>query len=212
MEVILIKDLKRRGTFGDVITVANGYAMNYLIPNQFAIPATKANQKKFSEIKKKAFASVEAQRDELKIIAADLANKTFTIVVRARDGKLYGSVSPTAISNQIISVNPDLIVNPSDIIIDAGTIKFVGTYACRAQFTKDISAKFTVVVESDSTDEEPELLESVIDKPAKKSNNVSEAAVSETDDATDDTLDDSMASDVDTLAIDDYEDLADSLS
>ena len=53
MKVILIKDLKRKGTFGDEIDVADGYARNYLIPNGFALPANKSNKKKFEEIKGK---------------------------------------------------------------------------------------------------------------------------------------------------------------
>ena len=44
MEVILIKDLKRKGTFGDVIEVADGYARNYLIPNGYALVANTANK------------------------------------------------------------------------------------------------------------------------------------------------------------------------
>ena len=51
MEVILIKDLKRKGTFGDTIDVATGYAINYLIPNGFALSAS--NKKLFDQMKDK---------------------------------------------------------------------------------------------------------------------------------------------------------------
>ena len=53
MQVILIKDLKRKGSFGEVIDVANGYALNYLVPNGFALIANNANRKKFELIREK---------------------------------------------------------------------------------------------------------------------------------------------------------------
>ena len=72
MEVILIKDLKRKGTFGDVIEVADGYATNYLIPNGFALYANKANKKRFEEMKDKALVEVNKLRDDLKTTAVKL--------------------------------------------------------------------------------------------------------------------------------------------
>ena len=72
MEVILIKDLKRKGTFGDVIEVADGYATNYLIPNGFALTANKSNRKRFEEMKDKALVEVTKLRNDLKSTAAEL--------------------------------------------------------------------------------------------------------------------------------------------
>lgn len=164
MEVILIKDLKRKGTFGDTIEVADGYARNYLIPNGFALIANNSNKKRFEEMKDKALAQVSELREELKKTAGEIKGKTFSMTALSRDGKLYGSITPSVIVNDMIRKDiPDLKINASDIIIDEGNIKFVGTYACKAQFTKDISASFNIIIESDESDEQPELLEAIFE-------------------------------------------------
>ncbi|MEK9727667.1 MAG: 50S ribosomal protein L9, partial [Candidatus Margulisiibacteriota bacterium] len=75
MEVILIKDLKRKGTFGDVIEVADGYARNYLIPNGFALVANKTNKKRFEEIKEKAMLDVTKLREALNETAGQIKDK-----------------------------------------------------------------------------------------------------------------------------------------
>lgn len=169
MEVILIKDLKRKGTFGDTIEVADGYARNYLIPNGFALAANNANKKRFEEMKDKAMAEVSELRAELQKTANEIKGKTFSMTALSRDGKLYGSITPSVIVNDMIRKElPELKVNASDIIIDEGNIKFVGTYSCKAQFTKDIASSFTIIIESDESDEQPELLEAIFEEEEEK--------------------------------------------
>jgi large subunit ribosomal protein L9 len=192
MKVILIKDLKRKGTFGDEIDVTDGYARNYLIPNGFALPANKANQRKFEEIKGKALVQVNELRENLTNTASQIKGKSFTMTALSRDGKLYGSVTPSVIVQQIKNELPDLGINASDIIIEEGNIKFVGSYECKAQFTKDISANFKMVIESDESDEQPELLEAILGEPEANSseeeydeNSDEDAEESENGDATD---------------------------
>ncbi|MGA0242463.1 MAG: 50S ribosomal protein L9 [Candidatus Marinamargulisbacteria bacterium] len=180
MEVILIKDLKRKGTFGDIIEVTDGYARNYLIPNGFAMIANKANKKRFNEIKEKAMLNVGKLRDELKATAEQIKGKAFTMTALSRDGKLYGSITPSVIIGQIKKELPDLKINASDVIVEDGNIKYVGTYACKAQFTKDISAKFDMVIESDESHEQPELLEAIIETDTPTN--------APTDDVADDTV------------------------
>ncbi|MBL6722376.1 MAG: 50S ribosomal protein L9 [Candidatus Margulisbacteria bacterium] len=189
MEVILIKDLKRKGTFGDTIDVATGYAVNYLIPNGFALSASDANKKLFDQMKDKALANVTEQRSQLKDTAKNLEGKSFTMVALSRDGKLYGSITPSVIVNQMIRKElPDVAVNASDVIIDDGNIKYVGTYQCRAQFTKDIFATFTIVIESDESDEQPELLEAIIESEHLDESETDEPEDEETDEPEDSVL------------------------
>ncbi len=173
MEVILIKDLKRKGSFGETIDVANGYALNYLIPNGFALVANNANKKRFEQIKDKKLQEVSELRDQLKSYADQINGKTFSMVALSRDGKLYGSVTASVIVTEVIKELPDIKINAGDIIVEEGNIKFVGTYTCKAQFTKDIFATFTFIIESDESDEQPELLEAILDEP-EETNNVSE--------------------------------------
>ena len=206
MKVILIKDLKRKGSFGDEIDVTDGYARNYLIPNGFALPANKANKKKFEEIKGKALVQVSELRENLTNTASQIKGKSFTMTALSRDGKLYGSVTPSVIVQQIKNELPDLGINASDIIIEEGNIKFVGSYECKAQFTKDISANFKMVIESDESDEQPELLEAILDDTEANAaeeeydeNSDEDAEQSENGDATDTELSTNEDSDEDVL-------------
>ena len=165
MIVILKRDLKRKGAFGEEIEVADGYALNYLIPNGFAMVANATNRKRFEEIREKALAEVNVNRDRFQETVKQISGKTFTQSALSRDGKLYGSITLSKIVSMIQDDLPDVTLMPSDIIIDEGNIKYAGSYSCKAQFTKNISASFTVVIEADETHEQPELLESVIDEP-----------------------------------------------
>ena len=90
----------------------------------------------FEEMKDKAMADVSELRAELQKTANEIKGKTFSMTALSRDGKLYGSITPSVIVNDMIRKElPELKVNASDIIIDEGNIKFVGTYSCKAQFT-----------------------------------------------------------------------------
>ncbi len=187
MEVILIKDLKRKGTFGDTIEVADGYARNYLIPNGFALAANNANKKRFEEMKDKAMEEVTELRSALNNTASQIKGKSFSMTALSRDGKLYGSITPSVIVNDMIRKElPDLKINASDIIIEEGNIKFVGTYDCKAQFTKDISASFTITIESDESDEQPELLEAIFEDEDDDADDLIEDENLEDETATDD--------------------------
>lgn len=168
MQVILIKDLKRKGSFGEIIDVANGYALNYLVPNGFALIANNANRKKFELIREKKLQEVSELRDQLKSYASQIEGKTFSMVALSRDGKLYGSVTASVIVAEILKELTDIKMNGGDVIVEEGNIKYVGTYNCKAQFTKDISASFQFIVESDESDEQPELLEAILDEPEAK--------------------------------------------
>ena len=209
MEVILIKDLKRKGTFGDVIEVADGYARNFLIPNGYALAANKTNKKRFEEMKDKAMLDVTKLRDELSTTADQIKGKTFTMSALSRDGKLYGSITPTVIVNEVKNELPELKVNASDIIIEEGNIKYVGTYNCKAQFTKDISAQFTIVIESDETHEQPELLESILAEDELSDEDIDEDEDAIAEDQTDEVTSETDAEDIET---DDVEDQTDEIT
>ena len=163
MKVILIKDLKRKGLFGDVINVEDGYGRNFLIPEGYAISANKANLKRFEEIKDKELKKVENLRSELNETANKVNGRSFTTIALTRDGKLYGSITATQIVSIIKDEFPEMKINASDVLIEDGSIKFSGSYKCKLQLTKSIAADFILVVESDESDEQPELLEPLVD-------------------------------------------------
>src|SRR6184192_1042618 len=102
MEVILLRDVEKVGLRGDVVSVARGYARNFLLPRRLAEEATKA---KVAELQKR-----ESQRarheaktaDEAKAIAAALAKTELRFDVKAGPtGSLFGSVTPTDIADEL---------------------------------------------------------------------------------------------------------------
>ena len=94
MQVILLERIGRLGQMGDVVTVKDGFARNFLLPQGKALRATKANRERFE----KERAQLEARNLELKsdasAVAAKLQGRSFIVLRQAGDsGQLYGSVS-----------------------------------------------------------------------------------------------------------------------
>ena len=94
MQVILLERIGRLGQMGDVVTVKDGFARNFLLPQGKALRATEANRKRFERDK----AQLEARDLELKTEAASVSSKldgkSFIVIRQAGDsGQLYGSVS-----------------------------------------------------------------------------------------------------------------------
>ena len=99
MQVILLERIGRLGQMGDVVTVKDGFARNFLLPQGKALRATKANRERFE----KERAQLEARNLELKseagAVADKLQGKSFIIIRQAGDsGQLYGSVTTRDIS------------------------------------------------------------------------------------------------------------------
>jgi large subunit ribosomal protein L9 len=99
MQVILLERIGRLGQMGDVVTVKDGFARNFLLPQGKALRATKANRERFE----KERAQLEARNLELKSeaggVAEKLQGKSFIIIRQAGDsGQLYGSVTTRDIS------------------------------------------------------------------------------------------------------------------
>lgn len=102
MQVILLQRIGRLGQMGDVVTVKDGYARNFLLPQAKALRATKENREKFETQR----VHLEAHNLELKkdaeAVGASLAGKSFVAIRQAGDtGQLYGSVSTRDIADAI---------------------------------------------------------------------------------------------------------------
>jgi large subunit ribosomal protein L9 len=102
MEVILLERIGRLGQMGDVVTVKDGFARNFLLPQGKALRATKANRERFESQR----AQLEARNLELKseaqAVATKLAGKSFLVIRQAGDaGQLYGSVATRDIAEVV---------------------------------------------------------------------------------------------------------------
>ena len=116
MKVILLENLAKIGSIGEIIDVKRGFARNYLISNKKALYASKENIKEVEKIKTELNKKDQDKKKEAKLIYESLKNKVYEVKKLSTENKdLYGSIKPTEISKIIklfdkIDVKPSLIV------------------------------------------------------------------------------------------------------
>ena len=99
MKVILIEDVQKLGSMGDVVQVKEGYARNFLFPKNLAKSATGSNLKIIDEIKKKKIQALAREKKEAEELKEKLSHISCTIPVEAGDDdSLFGSVTTQDIS------------------------------------------------------------------------------------------------------------------
>ena len=102
MEVILRQAVDNLGHPGDVVTVSNGYARNYLLPRGVAFPATEGNKRRITQEKARLEAAESARRGSAQELADRMAEVSITFAARVgEEGKLFGSVTAADIAQQL---------------------------------------------------------------------------------------------------------------
>jgi len=141
-EVLLMGDVTDLGSEGDVVTVADGYARNYLFPSKLAAPVTEATKRRLEKMRRDREAAVAAQRAEAQELAAKLADMSCTIPVKVGgDEKLYGSVTAGDIADQL---------KPQGVEIDrhqielAQPIKELGVFDVKIRLHPDVESSVKV--------------------------------------------------------------------
>ena len=115
MKVILLENLKKIGSIGDVIDVKRGFARNFLIANKKALYASKENVIKVEKIKTELSKKDNEKKQEAKKISEKIHKTEYEIKkLCTENNELYGSVKPTEISKLIKEIN-NLDVKPSMI-------------------------------------------------------------------------------------------------
>ena len=115
MKVILLENIRKIGSIGEIIDVKRGFARNYLISKKKALFASKANIKEVEIIKQELNKKDQEKRSKAKLIQEKIKNKIFEIKKLSTENKeLYGSVKPTEIS-KLIEKNLTIEINPSQI-------------------------------------------------------------------------------------------------
>ena len=115
MKVILLENVRKFGSIGEVIDVKRGYARNYLIAKRKALFASKENIKEVEKIKNDLNKKDLDRKNEAKVIEEKVKNKEYTVEKLSTENReLYGSVKPTEISKILkevdkIEINPSLI-------------------------------------------------------------------------------------------------------
>ncbi len=145
MKVILMQELKGRGGEGDVVDVARGFAVNYLLPRKYAIEATPGNLKQLEQrlhnIKKRE----ESRLTDAGSLASSLEDKTVTIEAKVGDeGRLFGSVTTPMVE---AAIREQLGVEVDRRKIDThGHIKDAGAHEVTITIYRDVKATLTVNV------------------------------------------------------------------
>jgi large subunit ribosomal protein L9 len=102
MKVILTSEVKGKGHEGDVVEVAHGYAVNFLLPRKMAIPATSGNIKQLEARMSNISKRNAARMTDAEAVAASIDGKSVVIEAKAGvDGKLFGSVTTLMIEEAV---------------------------------------------------------------------------------------------------------------
>ena len=144
MQVILKKEVQNLGEVGDIVTVKDGYARNFLFPKKLAVEADNAA---LNELKNREEAIAHHKKEELdqaKEIAAKLDGKTVSITAKAgAGGKLFGSVTSKEIAAEIKN---SLGIEVDRKKMNVADIKNFGEYTAEIKLHQGVSAKITVKV------------------------------------------------------------------
>ncbi|MCG0314481.1 MAG: 50S ribosomal protein L9 [Calditerricola sp.] len=144
MKVIFLKDVKGQGKKGEVKTVSDGYARNYLIPRGLAVEATESNLK-ILEAQKRSEAKRKAQElAEAKALAEKLEKTTVTIAAKAGEGgRLFGAVTSKQIAEAL--AKQGLAVDKKKILLDE-PIRALGTVRVPVKLHPDVTVQLAVTV------------------------------------------------------------------
>tara|TARA_Y100000816_G_scaffold263506_1_gene221936 strand:- start:174 stop:632 length:459 start_codon:yes stop_codon:yes gene_type:complete len=147
MKVILLENIKRVGSIGEIIDVKRGFARNFLIANKKALYASKENINQVEKIKIQLSKKDNERKKEAKRIAEQINKKDFIVKKLSTENKeLYGSVKPTEIS-RIIKETEKLDITPS-MIQPIKEIKSLGKFKVKISLHSEIDADIHIVVES----------------------------------------------------------------
>jgi large subunit ribosomal protein L9 len=149
MEIILKKDVTNLGYAHDVVTVKDGFARNFLIPQGHAVMATDSNKKINAEdLRQKSF-KAQKTRKEAELVAKSLENVTVKIGAKAApSGKIYGSVNAIQIA-EALQEQFKIEIDRKKIHVDGESIKETGNYTASIRLHKDllVNINFEVVAE-----------------------------------------------------------------
>ena len=147
MKVILLENIKRIGSIGEIIDVKRGFARNFLIANKKALYASKENINEVTKIKKELSKKDNEKKQEAKSIAEKIIKKEFVVKkLSTENNELYGSVKPTEIS-KLIEENTKISIKPS-MIQPINEIKSIGKFKVKISLHSEVEAEIFIKVES----------------------------------------------------------------
>ena len=146
MKVILLENLIKIGSIGDIIDVKRGFARNYLISSKKALYASKENIAEVEKIKKELNKKDQEKKKDAKNIYEKINKKEYLVKkLSTENNELYGSVKPTEISKLILKLDK-LEVKPSMIQL-VTEIKSLGSFKVKVNLHSDVQAEINIKVE-----------------------------------------------------------------
>ena len=145
MKVILLENLRRIGSIGEIIDVKRGFARNYLISNKKALYASKENILEVEKIKSELSKNDNEKKKEAQKISEQINGKEYEVQKLSTENKeLYGSVKPTEIA-KLLQENEKLDIKPS-MIQPITEIKSIGKFKVKIILHSELDSEITINV------------------------------------------------------------------
>ena len=150
MKVILLENVKKIGSIGEIIDVKRGFARNFLIANKKALYASKENISRVEKIKTELSKKDNEKKQNAKKISDQINKKEYSVRKLSTENKeLYGSVKPTEIS-KLIFEESNLEIKPS-MIQPVNEIKSLGNFKVKISLHSEVDAEIMIKVLSAET-------------------------------------------------------------
>ncbi|MBP9689855.1 MAG: 50S ribosomal protein L9 [Bacteroidia bacterium] len=143
MKIILKENLKNLGAQGDVLTVKDGYANNYLFPRGLAVMATSSNIKMMEEDNRQGARKREKLKSDATVLSEKLKEVKLTIGTKAgANGKIFGSITPLQVAQSLKNLGYEIDRRK----IEVDDIKLLGTYEAIVNLHRDVVVTIAVEV------------------------------------------------------------------
>ena len=144
MDIILLERVEKLGAIGDVVTVKDGYARNFLLPNKKALRANAANRKVFEANRAKIESDNASRRDEAQKASGSVEGKQIILIRAAsQTGQLYGSVTPRDVADAMEKAG--FKVDRHQVSISVA-IKSIGLFTLPVVLHPEVKVNITVNV------------------------------------------------------------------
>ena len=148
MKIILLENVRKVGSIGEIIDVKRGFARNYLISKKKALFASNQNIKEVEKIKQDLSKKDEERKKEAKVINEKIKNKQYEIKKLSTENKeLYGSIKPTEIS-KVLEEKEQVKVNPS-LIQPSKEIKSLGDFEVLINLHPEVQTQIVIKTSSE---------------------------------------------------------------
>lgn len=146
MEIILKQDVANLGYKNDIVTVKNGYANNYLLPQGLAIIATPVNKKILAENIRQAARKEEQVRKDAETLKAALTGKSVKLTAKVGENEqIFGSINNIQVA-EALKEQHNYDIDRKQIVVDGSKIKTLGNYTAMVNIYREIKAEINIEV------------------------------------------------------------------